>query len=276
MWNFFSFVLIAAYCASNVVADSRQCPGGYDDGAQMEMGKYWYECRDAQMVPKGCLSEDGRRVEIDSTFDTKEFRMQCVLGSDGFLTLNYKACVHSGNGRDIGSQWDDGSAFYTCVREGNNVRVTMLGCVDQGKPLRFDDRVAKGDFMYDCKKSASGTPTLNKAGCVFEGRKYNIGETIEGSKYWYTCTDSGAQVVGCMHAGQKLRDGDHITDTDMMVTCKVTSSGASMEPFACLARDDNGVAIERQVGCFWTEGNNEYTCTVSGGKVAKTLVRSIN
>jgi hypothetical protein len=264
--SFFSFLLVAAYFASNVVADSsgnRQCPGGYAHGTQIDMGKYWYECRDAQMVPKGCLSEDGRRVEVGSTYDTKDYRVQCVLGSDGFLTTIYKACVLKGGEHDVGSQWDDGSATYTCVKEGNNVRVIMLGCVDQGRPMKFDERVAKGDFMYQCKKAGDGTPTLNKVGCVKDGRKYNIGETVLGDKFWYTCTDSGVKVVGCMFQSQKLLSGDHFTSGDAMYECKVTVGSAHFEAFACVSHT-GGSAIERKVGCFWSEGDIEYTCKDEG------------
>lgn len=294
-----SLFLAAAHFASNVVADSsgnRQCPGGYAHGTQVDMGKfrlahpgspdccraltvsgkYWYECRDAQMVPKGCLADTGRRVEIDGTYDTSDYRIQCVLGSDGYLTVIYKACVQKGGAHDVGSQWDDGTAFYTCVKEGNNVRVVMLGCVDQGRPLKLEERVAKGDFIYQCKKSTDGSPRLNKVGCIHEGRKYNIGEQFDGPKFWYTCTDSGSKVVGCMYQSHRLVDGDHFTEGDMMYVCRLTSDGANLEPYACLAREDNGAAIERKVGCFWVEGQYEYTCKVgSDNKVTKSQTQCV-
>jgi hypothetical protein len=241
----------------------------------MDVGRYWYECKDGQMIPKGCLTEEGRRVDVGNTFDTKEYRMQCLMGSDGYLTVIYKACVLQGGEHDVGSQWDDGAAFYTCVKEGNNVRVTMLGCVDQGRPMKFDERVAKGDFIYQCKKSSDGKPTMNKVGCVHEGRKYTIGETFDGPKFWYTCTDSGSKIVGCMFESHRLLDGDHFTSNDMMYTCKVTSNGAELEPFACLARE-NGAPVERRVGCFWVEGDFEYTCDVGkDNKVAKIKTKCV-
>lgn len=274
--SFFSLVLAVVYLASNVVAsENRQCPGGYSHGTQVDMGKYWYECRDAQMVPKGCLADNGRRVDIGGTYDTNDYRLQCVLGSDGYLTVTYQACIQKGSGREVGSQWDDGVAFYNCVKEGSNVRVVMLGCVDQGRPLKLDERVAKGDFVYQCKRATDGTPKLNKVGCIFEGRKYMIGEQFEGPKFWYTCTDSGSKVVGCMYESHRLVDGDHFTSGDMMYTCKVTSDSAILEPFACLARE-NGAAIERRVGCFWVEGDFEYTCkSDSNNKISKVQTQCL-
>jgi len=276
--------LFAVALAGEVLADessgTRQCPGGYAHGKQMNIGRYWYECRDGQVVPKGCLADDGHRVEVDATFDNKQYRMQCVLDHDGFLSVVYKACVLKGAEHDIGSQWDDGVAYFTCVKEGDNVRVITLGCVDQGKPMKMDDRVAKGDFIFQCKKSTDGTPKMNKVGCVQDGHKYNIGETFEGPKFWYTCTDSGAKIVGCMYESHRLQDGDHFTKDDMMYSCKVNGDKTDYEPFACLQREESGASIERKVGCSWVEGRGseayEYTCQVdSSKKVSKVQTQCV-
>jgi len=284
MMQIISFLFVAAL-ASNVFADNgsgkSQCPGGYSDGTQMDIGRYWYECRSGQVVPKGCLAEDGHRVEVDGTFDTKQYRMKCVLSSDGFLSVVYKACMFQGAEHDVGSQWDDGVAYFTCVKDGDNVRVITLGCVDQGKPMKLDDRVAKGDFIFQCKKSTDGTPKMNKVGCVQDGHKYNIGETFEGPQFWYTCTDSGAQIVGCMYQSHRLQDGDHFTKDDMMYTCKVNGEQTNFEPFACLQREENGASIERRVGCSWVEGRGsqayEYTCKAadSNNKINKVQTQCV-
>jgi len=286
----FSIFLIAAFYAGDnkfAFADdttssgTRQCPGGYSDGTQMDIGRYWYECRNGQVIPKGCLAEDNHRVSIDETFDTSKYRMQCVLDKDGFLSVVYKSCMLQGASHDVGSQWDDGVAFFTCVKEGENVRVITLGCVDQGKPMKLDDRVAKGDFIYQCKKATDGTPKMNKVGCVFNDRKFNIGEQFDGPKFWYTCTDSGSQIVGCMYENaHRLQDGDHFTKDDMMYTCKVNGENTEFVPFACLQREDNGASIERRVGCSWVEGHGseayEYTCKVDNSKkVAKLQTQCV-
>lgn len=284
MMKFTSFIcaltIALALASSSVFADTkssgnRSCPGGYENGKQMDIGRYWYECKDGQVVPKGCLTspEDGnRRIEIDATFDTNQNRMQCVLNSDGFLSVIYKACVSKGTERDVGAQWDDGTAYFTCVQVGdNNVHVVTLGCIDQGKPMKLDDRVAKGDFIYQCRKATDGTPKMNKVGCIQNGKKYNIGETFEGPKVWYTCTDSGSKIVGCMYQSHRLSDGDHYTENDMMFSCKVRGDDTTgFEAFACLQREESGASIERKVGCSWVEGKGpiayEYTCKDEGNK----------
>jgi hypothetical protein len=281
MMKFLSFLLVAAFASTTFAESSgKPCPGGYSHGTQMDIGRYWYECRDGKVIPKGCLAENGNRVDVDSTFDTAQYRMQCVLSGDGFLSVVYKACMSQGGSHDVGSQWDDGVAFFTCVKEGDNVRVITLGCVDQGRPMKLDERVAKGDFIFQCKKATDGTPKMNKVGCVFDGRKFNIGEQYEGPKFWYTCTDSGSKIVGCMYESHRLQDGDHFTKDDMMYSCKVNGDQTDFIPFACIQKEESGAAIERRVGCSWVEGRGseayEYTCKDNGSnKVSKIQMQCV-
>jgi len=281
--KFLIIISILATSAQRILSDNgKQCAGGYDQGTTMDIGRYWYECRDGQVVPKGCLADDGHRIEVDNTFDTASFRMRCTLNSDGYLSLSYQACIFRGAEHDVGSQWDDGVAYFTCVQESeNDVRVHTLGCVDQGVPLKLEDRVAKNDFIYQCKKSTDGTPRMNKVGCVYDGRKYNIGETYDdGSKFWYTCTDAGSRIVGCMYESHRLHDGDHFTKDDTMYSCKVNDERTEFVPFACVQRDENGAAIERKVDCSWVEGRGseayQYMCKLdSSNKVAKVQTHCV-
>lgn len=282
--KYFSLIVIAAITASNAlpadVKSSGTCPGGKINGEQFNEGRYWYECQNGVVIPKGCLDENDKRVDIDATYDTNTYRMQCVKNNDGFLTVIYKACMLNGAEHDVGSQWDDGTAYFTCVKESSDVRVITLGCVDQGKPLKLEERVAKGDFIYQCKKTTDGTPRVSKVGCVHEGKKFNIGETYEGPKFWYTCTDTGSKIVGCMYQDHRLQSGDHFTKDDMMYSCKVNGEETDFEPFACLQREENGASIERKVGCFWIEGSGseayEYTCKeLDSKKVAKVQTQCV-
>jgi len=186
----------------------------------------------------------------------------------------------NGQEHDVNSQWDDGTAYFTCVKEGLNVRVITLGCYDQGRMMKLDERVAKNDFIYQCKKFTDGTPKINKVGCVFDGRKFNIGETYEGPKFWYTCTDSGSKVVGCMYESHRLQSGDHFNKDDMMYSCKVDGENTDFEPFGCLQREESGASIERKVGCFYVEAHGsegyEYTCKAdSNKKLAKVPVKCV-
>lgn len=244
-------------------SETGNCPGGYTQGQQVTIGRYWYECQNGKMEPKGCLDEDDKRVDAGSSFDTKtkEHRMQCVLGADGYLTVIYQACLRDGQERQVGTQWDDGKAFYICRKDGpNTLRTTMLGCVDQGRRVQFDDKVAKGDFSYQCRKSADGTPIMNVVGCVKDGRKLAIGETYDDASFWYTCTTTGVKIVGCMHDGQRLKDGDRYTRDDVEYRCAVDGENTGVLPFSCLQRDAGGAVIERRIGCTWEEGGFEWTC----------------
>jgi hypothetical protein len=273
--SLFARFVVAISFIGNALADSpRPCPGGYADGTETDVGRYWYECRDGQMIPKGCLTEDGRRVSIDETFDTRLYRMKCVRNGDYFMTVTYVGCMHRDTGRDVGSQWDDGTAYYTCEREGSNVHVITLGCNDQGRRVKLDERVAKNDFIYQCKQATDGTPTMNKVGCVHEGRKYDFGETFDGPKFWYTCLESGPKIFGCMHESRRFSGGDFITnDDETRSRCRVDGENTDFEIYTCLAQDESGATIEKTVGCTWIEGSDSeaywYLCKQENSKLTK-------
>jgi len=190
--------------------------------------------------------------------------MQCVLDSDGYLAILYKSCVMNGREHMVGDRWDDGTIWYTCKKDSSAVRTVAIGCVDENRPIAFDDRVARGDYVYQCKKSSSGRVEMAKAGCARSGVKYGIGETLEYNSLWYTCTDSGPKVIGCIYNGQRLRDGDQYHENDMAFQCTVNGDKSGPTAAACLMRE-NGVETEKKFGCFWTEGDApyeyEYTCT---------------
>lgn len=222
-----------------------------------------YECKDGQVVPKGCLSDSGHRVEVQDTFDTSEHRMQCVLGSDGYLTILYKSCVANGREREVNDRWDDGQTWYSCQKDGNAVRSVPIGCIHEGRQLAFDDRVAKGDAVYSCKKSVSGKPEMGVTGCAKNGNKFTVGEAAESGKLWYTCTDSGWKPTGCVHGNARLKDGDQFHEGDVLYQCTVNGDKTGPVAAGCLMRE-NGFEVEKKFDCFWTEGDApyqyEYTC----------------
>jgi hypothetical protein len=257
---FFALLSALALSANAKPTEDGKCPGGYSPGTKVDIGSYWYECRDGKMIPKGCVT-DGKRADIGGTFDLAETRMQCVLGPDGFLTVVPKSCLQNGQERQVATHWDDGQAFYACVKDGpNNLRVRMLGCVDQGRQIDFDDKVAKGDYSYQCKKGADGKPKMNIVGCVKDNKKYAIGETFETSALWYTCTNSGVKCVGCVHDGNRMKDGDRYTVGDVEYRCAVDGDETAILPFSCIQHDQNGAVVERRIGCHWEEGQYEWTC----------------
>lgn len=235
----------------------RWCPGGYQHGTQFEIGKYWYECEDGQVVPKGCLSDTGRRVLVQETYDAQDTRMQCVLDGDGYLAILYKSCVYNNREYQVNERWDDGRVYYECQKSASAIGGAPIGCVDEGRQIEFDERVAKGDSVYSCRKSTNGKVEMAITGCVKNGVKYTIGETYEGGKFWYTCTDSGSKVIGCIHDGLRLKDGDQYHENDVIYQCKVNDENTMAVAMGCVQRS-NGLEEEKKFGCFWTEGDAPY------------------
>lgn len=259
------------------------CPGGLQNGALLERGRFFYQCRDGNVVPKGCLADDLKHLEIGSTTDKKTYRQQCVLGSDGLLALEATACLHQNSEHKIDSQWEDATNFYTCKKGDNNdLKTVNAGCMDQGKRVNLNDKVAKDDFVFICNETVNNGAHLMPAGCVKDGKQYNVGDSFENGKFWFNCTRTGREKVavkasGCVINGKRLNDGDRVTANDVILECAIDNTKTDIRTVGCAQRDDKGEIVERRLGCTWVEGAEpfqyEWACQADGDSAKKVQVR---
>jgi len=254
----------------------------------VELGRYWYECRDGQLVPKGCLNDDGVRIEILGTYESsnKNYKLQCVVDSSGYLAFVYKSCMYNGQEHQPGEAWEDGKYYYTCDREADYLRINPAGCMDEGNRVPLSTRVTKGDFIYECRKSVNGTCSMCPVACTKFGREYTIGDSFEIDNLWYTCTNSDGpgkgpisiKCIGCLgNDKERLKDGDRFFKNDVVYECTVRDQEAGVRAVGCVQRNENGLSIERRLGCYWTEGDGQYqyewTCQVSNDTVGAIKVQ---
>jgi len=131
------------------------CPGGVQEGATSESGRYWYTCTSGMLVMKGCLSEARKRLNNHETFKSNGFVFECVE-NNGDYTFKYKGCVgDNGDEHMGGDSWQDDNYWYMCTVEGDRVKTEVKGCVDGGKRLNVGDSVNKADLTYQCKQFES-------------------------------------------------------------------------------------------------------------------------
>lgn len=277
-----ALVLSVAY---TVNGQTKHCPGGYSEGTEVNMGRYWYACNDGQLVPRGCLDESGQRIPISGTYKTsnQNYKLQCVVDASGNLAFTYKSCVYNGVERAPLEEWEDGKYYYRCERDGDYLRVNPAGCMDQGNRVGLNERVTKGDFIYQCRRSVNGTCSMCPVGCTKNGREYNIGETFELDNLLFSCTNSDShgpiaiKVVGCIDPVQKthLKDGDRFFKDDVIYECTVRDAMAEVRTVGCVQRNDQGVAIERRLGCYWVEGPAplQYEMTCKYIEASKTAIK---
>jgi hypothetical protein len=253
----------------------KRCPGGHEEGATATVGRYWYECRDGQLVPKGCLDDQRNRIGIGASYDTlsRTFRMQCVLDSNGYLAFTYKSCLVDGREYGPGQEWEDSRYFYRCDREGEYLQINTAGCMDEGRRVTIQERVVKGSFVYQCRRSSVGTCSMCPVACMKYGHEYAIGESFDADNLWYTCAQDGGRLmikaVGCLNdRKERTKDGDRYFKDDVVFECQVREDQVGARPVGCVQRDEKGTAIERRLGCYWIEGNAPYqyemTCKEEG------------
>jgi hypothetical protein len=240
------------------------CPDGSPNGAQLERGRFFYECRNGNFVPKGCMTEDLKKITVGQTADKRHYRVECKLGSGDLLSLEAIACLHQGRDHKIDEQWEDGANYYTCKKDGADLRTVNLGCLDQGKRVPLKEKVVNGEFVTVCNETVNNGARMMQVGCVKEGRQYNTGESFEFAKFWYNCTRTGTEKVstkmsGCVANGKRLNDGDRFFDNDVIYECRIDSSTkGELVTAGCVQRDERGEVVERRLGCTWVEGQAPF------------------
>jgi len=239
------------------------CPDGSPNGAQLERGRFFYECRDGNIVPKGCMTDDLKHIEIGQTTDKKTYRLKCTLGSDGLLAFEAYACLFQGTEHKIDEQWEDSTNFYTCKKDGRDLRTINSGCIDQGKRIALNEKITKDDFVMTCNETVNNGARLMPVGCVKDGRQYNVGESFEVGKFWYNCTRIGREKVtvkssGCLNNGKRLNDGDRFFVNDVIYECDIDSTKNDVRTMGCVQRDEKNDVVERRLGCTWVEGQEPF------------------
>jgi len=238
------------------------CAGGLSNGALLERGHFFYECRNGELVPKGCITDELKHIEIGSTTDKKTFRLRCNLDGSN-MNLEPIACLHQGSDHQIDSQWEDGTNFFTCKKEDNTLRTVNSGCIDQGKRVALNDKVVTETLVMLCNGTVNNGSRMMPAGCVKDGHQYNVGDSYEVDKYWFTCTRVGrekvvAKAAGCVNNGKRLNDGERFFEKDVIYECNVDNDKITVRATGCAQRDEKGTVIERRLGCTWVEGPEPF------------------
>jgi len=257
----------------------------WDEGARVDRGRYWYECQNGELQPRGCFSDDKERLFIYGKFNKNGYESQCIIGNDNYLQFKFTACLPEGMGRfEAGQTWEDKDKMYwfECKNDDPYLRMDIGGCMthDGTKRLAIGESYVDGDYWYECQKKFNGSVQMCSIGCQHKGAKYKIGDTWPDGDYVYYCKIEHGRCqkicVGCQFREKLLYDGDRYHKDDMVFQCEVRPDKFGHKPVGCVVRDDKGDTIERVVGCKWyaetPESKVEMTCMMENDKTyIKTL-----
>jgi hypothetical protein len=230
-------------------------------------------------VPKACVADDLKHIEIGKTTDKKAFRLQCNLNTDGSTTLEPTACLFQGQEQRIEATFEDANNFYTCKKSEDGLKVITSGCMDQGKRVPLNQQAAHDDLVYMCNSTVNNGARMMPSGCVKDGKQYNVGDSFEVGSLWFNCTRIGSEKVaakpaGCVNNGKRLNDGDRFSSEEVIQECDINGKPRLI---GCAQRDEKGEIVERRVGCTWVEGPEplqyEWTCRQEGESAKKVQVR---
>jgi len=262
-----------------------ESPKWWDERSRIDRGRYWYECGNGELQPRGCFSETNERMFIYGKFVQSGYEMQCIIGDDGYLQFKYTGCAPDGLGVfEVGKTWEDNEKMYyfECRADGPYLRAEIAGCMTHDKTVRIPigGSTENGDYWYECLKKFNGSVQMCSAGCMHNGQKYKIGDSWPDGDYVYYCKIENGRCqkicVGCQFRNKRLYDGDRYYKDDVVFQCEVRPDKYGHKPVGCVLRDTNGDTIERVVGCRWyqetDESKVEMTCLLENNKTyVKTL-----
>lgn len=273
------FIALLVASATIALAD-RDC-NGVTSGQTVEVGRYYYTCKNGLLDPTGCLSESNERVALGQQFKRGDYMMLCKLGTDGYLVIEYAACIIDGKPVAPGETAETATSWYTCSKQaGNYLMQKASGCIYQSKRVALGEKVRVDTTLLDCREDAKGMPTMIEAGCVSDGKDYQYGDTFSDAQFWYFCgtTDGGKamrKVIGCMRNGQKLYDGQIFYEGDVIFRCLVQEyKTARHAPVGCVKRDANGQDVHKSIGCYWIDGEAPKKFSVMCNLKNETCVKT--
>ncbi|CAB3404450.1 unnamed protein product [Caenorhabditis bovis] len=283
--------LTNAYLADKA-ARSRCWTSGNDRPAQwwneneiIARGKFYYECRRAQLEPLGCFSNDGKKIPVGHTFQQDGYEFVCQIGKDGYIEFGYSGCVGSdGKTYQKGETWTDAknTYYYRCRDDGRVVKALIEGCIAHDKQRR----VPLGDiddfdgYTYKCQKKSNGVVQMCSVGCLHDGQRYKVGEQFRNGDYLFYCKLQGGkctkQCIGCVVDGKDIFDGQRYQRDGTTYQCEIRRGDKRHRAVGC-AIQENGREINKVIGCRWYEQNGdskvEKTCELDG--INKTKVVTV-
>jgi hypothetical protein len=238
----------------------------WENGARIDRGAFYYVCRSGRLEPLGCKTSDGREMPLGSTDTVGDVQMTCALGANRDLEKKVTACVKGGRTYQEGEMWDDYTTnlWYSCKRSANGyyLKIEDEGCIHQSGRVSFGERrIVNGKCLYECQRQYDGPAKMQPVGCVNaeDGGQYSIGDKFPVERNTFTgyCalndarTECEVMVIGCIHNGEALTDGDRYFVGEMVYQCVVRPTSHQHQVSGCVQISPSGEITERNVNCRW-------------------------
>uniref|UniRef100_A0A915HRH8 Abnormal cell migration protein 18-like fibronectin type I domain-containing protein n=1 Tax=Romanomermis culicivorax TaxID=13658 RepID=A0A915HRH8_ROMCU len=275
-----ALILIIGLVAQSAYGAPVKCPGGYEDGQRVDIGRYWYTCENGHLAPKGCFDDNGRRMNAFESYHTSSYTIRCEYDSKGDLMFNYKGCFVNNKEYYPGQSWEEGRYWYTCTRKSDSLSIELTGCVFEKHRFTLGQRINRDDYVYECRKQTDSTCAMCPVACLHNGRTYEVGQTIESPNFWFVCTKNEKnrvekKLAGCIYNNVQMNDGGRYTKENTVYECRVRENQApEHRAVGCSAYQDNGNIIERPEGCEWSNGDYMMKCMADGrGRMVSRTVK---
>jgi len=282
---------IAALFVSALVgfsgAQQLYCAGGYQEGAVVEKGSYWYLCQQGVLVPQGCVV-NGQRLHVGDRASESRFQMQCMKTQEGYFQMEQVACIKDGNIVQPDQNFESGSTWFTCVRNGPFLQLRLGGCIIDNSHFSLRDKVHKQkQTLYECRQTGVSETELDPVGCLQNGVEHEIGSNFDDgtTNTVYSCSmnrgEPTLRAIGCVFNGQRYYDQQTYHNGDVIFRCNVHQNGTvEREPVGCVQNDPKLYKfVEKMANCLWIAGDTPYLyvwqCRLRDNTCRKEKIRCV-
>ncbi|KAL3069795.1 hypothetical protein niasHT_033372 [Heterodera trifolii] len=195
-------------------------PQWFANGDQIERGIVWYECQKGKLVTQGCIDENGKRLQLNGTYQSGRYRMKCMPFGEN-ARRQVIGCVPDGQLDKTympGESWVDSEKqiWWQCVLE----NAWLGGCVDEasGNRLNVGDAIDRNLTTYECQHKHFDGFRMVPIGCIFDGTRYSVGLYWQDDDFVFYCKlqqdDAGTEAassscIECILRNQRLFNEDH-------------------------------------------------------------------
>ncbi|CDW59236.1 hypothetical protein TTRE_0000756701 [Trichuris trichiura] len=158
--------------------------------------------------PYGCILESGEAIPFGATYKTTHYILRCDQTGPEQVTMTPVQCVLNGKTIEVDEQVPYNDFVYSCVNSSSCIGMKIVGCIaSNGSTIQIGDTFVHKNFVVECQKDEDSYIIQNPVGCLIDGKKVDPQKTIASGKYWYKCIRLGSNSLRKEVVGCVTDDG---------------------------------------------------------------------
>uniref|UniRef100_A0A5S6QLW2 Abnormal cell migration protein 18-like fibronectin type I domain-containing protein n=1 Tax=Trichuris muris TaxID=70415 RepID=A0A5S6QLW2_TRIMR len=207
----------------------------------------------------GCNLDSGIHLYFGETYRTDKFVLKCERVNSTTARVAPVKCILDGTEMGVGDRKRKQGFAYDCNRRDDRLTLSIGGCFsDDDVFAEFGETFDNHGFTYKCVKEGDSV-VHSPVGCIINGERAKVGETVTVGNRVYRCSVPGAtdvrtEATDCMDSsGGKVSVGRRYRDGSFLYLCKPLPSGGSRTVLAGCVAKQNDSSLSYRMRCSGDE-----------------------